>query len=92
MSLARQLLNAEADCDQSLKDMQEHLLPVAVSRTDKDLFVMVTAEGEQHGQVIWLAGGEIDTFSSFSDFFEAMIDYNKEELEDILENAFRENL
>ena len=46
---------------------------------------MVLTEGRENGQIIWLAGGEIERFHSFSDFFEAMIEYNKEELEDILD-------
>ncbi|MBP3610218.1 MAG: SMI1/KNR4 family protein [Lachnospiraceae bacterium] len=85
MSLAKMLLNTELEYDESLNDIKEYLFPIAVSRTDKDLFVMVLTEGSEYGQIIWLAGGEIERFLSFSDFFEAMIEYNKEELEDILD-------
>lgn len=85
MSLAKMLLNNELEYDKSLDDIKEYLFPIAVSRTDKDLFVMVLTEGRKNGQIIWLAGGEIERFHSFSDFFEAMIEYNKEELEDILD-------
>lgn len=85
MSLAKTLLNIELEYDESLNDIKEYLFPIAVSRTDKDLFVMVLTEGREYGQIIWLAGGEIERFLSFSDFFEAMIEYNKEELEDILD-------
>ncbi len=85
MSRAKMLLNTELEYDESLNDIKEYLFPIAVSRTDKDLFVMVLAEGIEYGQIIWLAGGEIDRFLSFSDFFEAMIAYNKEELEEILD-------
>ncbi len=85
MSLAKMLLNTELEYDESLNDIKEYLFPIAVSRTDKDLFVMVLTEGREYGQIIWLAGGEIERFLSFSDFFEAMIEYNKEELEDILD-------
>lgn len=85
MSLAKMLLNTELECDESLNDIKEYLFPIAVSQTDKDLFVMVLKEGREYGQIIWLAGGEIEIFFSFSDFFEAMIEYNKEELEDILD-------
>ena len=85
MSLAKKLLNTELEYDESLNDIKKYLFPIAVSRTDKDLFVMVLAEGREYGQIIWLAGGEIERFLSFSDFFEAMIEYNKEELEDILD-------
>ena len=85
MSLAKMLLNTELEYDESLNDIKEYLFPIAVSQTDKDLFVMVLKEGREYGQIIWLAGWEIERFFSFSDFFEAMIEYNKEELEDILD-------
>lgn len=85
MSLAKMLLNAELEYDESLNEIKEYLFPIAVSRTDKDLFVMVLTKGREYGQIIWLAGGVIERFLSFSDFFETMIEYNKEELEDILD-------
>lgn len=85
-SYAKTLLNAEAEYDEELRKIKDHLLPVAVSKTDKDLFVTVLNEGEDYGTVIWLAGGEIERFDSFGDFFEAMIDYNKEDLEELLED------
>lgn len=92
MSYAKTLLNVEVEYDESLYSIKDCLFPVAVSRTDKDLFVMVLAEGKEYGQVIWLAGGVIERFHSFSEFFEAMIEYNKEELEDIItENQFQED-
>ena len=89
MSRAKMLLDTELEYDESLNDIKEYLLPIAVSQTDKDLFVMVLTEGRRYGEVIWLAGGEIERFTSFSDFFEAMIEYNKEELADILEKVYR---
>lgn len=36
-----------------------NMFPIAVSRTDKDLFVMVLTEESEYGQIIWLTGGEI---------------------------------
>ena len=87
MEYARKLLNTEMANDKSLDRWGGLLLPIAVSRTDKDLFVMVLAEGEQYGQVIWLAGGEVERFASFCEFFDAMIEYNKEELEDMTGEA-----
>lgn len=84
MSFAKMLLNIELGYDESLNDIKDYLFPIAVSQTDKDLFVMVLKKGREYGQIIWLAGGEIERFLSFSEFFEAMIQYNKEELGDIL--------
>ena len=84
MSYAKTLLNAETEFDESLQKNRDYLFPIAVSQTDNDLFVMVLADGREYGQVIWLAGGVIERFDTFSEFFEAMIEYNKEELEDIM--------
>ena len=84
MSYAKTLLNAEIEFDESLQKNRDYLFPIAVSQTDNDLFVMVLADGREYGQVIWLAGGVIERFDTFSEFFEAMIEYNKEELEDIM--------
>lgn len=83
MSYARELLNVELEYHDELRTVKEYLFPIAVSRTDKDLFVMVLAEGSEYGQVIWLAGGEIERFDSFGEFFEAMIEYNQGDLEDM---------
>lgn len=84
MEYARKLLETEVLYDESLSRIKDKLLPIAVSRTDKDLFVMVVTEDCAHGEVIWLAGGEIEVFSSFEEFFEEMIEYNREELGDML--------
>lgn len=81
---SNKMLEAELNNDESLSSIRDSLLPIAVSRTDKDLFVMVLKEGDEYGQIIWLAGGTVECFASFTDFFESMIEYNKEELEDIL--------
>lgn len=84
MEYAKRLLNVELEYNDSLYKIKDFLFPVAVSRTDKDLFVMVLTEDEEYGQIIWLAGGEIDRFESFYEFFKAMIEYNREELEDMI--------
>ena len=63
--------------------MKEDLFPIAVSRDDLDLFVMVLKKGNRYGEIIWLAGGEIDRYESFTEFFKAMIEYNKLNAEDL---------
>ena len=87
MEYARKLLKMEMVNDKSLDRLGGSLVPIAVSRTDKDLFVMILAEGKEYGQVIWLAGGEVERFDSFCDFFDAMIEYSKEELKDMTADA-----
>lgn len=82
MSRALKMLSYECENNKELLEMRSFLLPVAVSRIDMDLFVMVLKKGKQFGEIIWLAGGVIDKFESFTDFFKAMIEYNKLDLED----------
>lgn len=57
-----------------------HLLPIAATTVDLDLFVMPVVDGTQKPPVVWLAGYEIDRFESFEEFFLAMIEYNAREL------------
>lgn len=83
---AQKMLDVELEYIDELREIREHLLPIAVTELDMDKFVMVLKEGEDYGTVVWLAGGEIERFDSFSDFFEAMIEYNKEDLEELLED------
>ena len=54
-----------------------------------DLFVMVLKKGERFGEVIWFAGGQIDKYESFTEFFLAMIEYNKLGVEDMRKNESR---
>ena len=87
MMYAKRLLDVETDNSEELRNLKDQLIPVAVSRADRDLFVMVLAKGSEYGKILWLAGGEIDRFDSFGDFFEAMIAYNREDLEDLKSSA-----
>jgi hypothetical protein len=57
------------------------LLPIAASSTDIDLFVMTRAAAPRPGTVIWLAGAEIKRYRDFSDYFQAMIELNRAELD-----------
>lgn len=60
----------------------ESLLPIAVSRNDIDLFLLSTSKSERPGEVFWFAGQLVETFSDFSEFFLAMVDYNREDIAD----------
>jgi len=72
------LLNAVEECVvESTGFSREELLPFAATRFDKDLFVITGQSSHKPGTVIWLAGEEIDRYSSFEEFFLAMIDYNR---------------
>lgn len=53
------------------------LIPIGASRTDIDIFVMSSeTDSNQLAPVIWLAGGEVDRYRTFSDLFRGMIDEN----------------
>jgi len=81
MNYANNILNAIED---SVLDnsgfLRDQLLPIAATSIDKDLFVITKPNSLKPGIVIWFAGDEIDRFESFTEFFLAMTDYNREEL------------
>ena len=57
------------------------LLPVGASSVDRHLFVMTRKSAPRPRVVIWFDGYEVDRFPSFDEFFLAMMDYNREEIE-----------
>jgi hypothetical protein len=57
---------------------KDGLLPIAVSNTDIDFFVITRPNSIFPGMVIWFAGGEIERFSRFDEYFLAMADYNRQ--------------
>jgi hypothetical protein len=67
--------------------MRGGLLPVAASPVDLDLFVIPRRSSAHPGTVIWLAGSEIDRFPSFDEYFLAMIDYNRAEIQSLQASA-----
>ncbi|MFD4788152.1 SMI1/KNR4 family protein [Streptomyces sp. NPDC058459] len=53
------------------------LIPIGASRTGIDILVMPCARGDNRpAPVIWLAGGEIERYRTFPDFFRGMIAEN----------------
>lgn len=60
---------------------REDLLPIAATRQDKDLFVLVKPDAKQGGSVAWFAGTEIQRFDDFEEYFLAMVDYNRRQVE-----------
>ncbi len=83
MERALEMLSIVLEYNEELYEMKKNLFPIAISRIDIDLFVMVTKKGEMFGEVIWFAGGEIERYKSFTEFFMAMIEYNKLDAEDL---------
>lgn len=77
---------------ESLHDLKElcgfserEVLPIAVSSSDIDVMVMTRPGTATPGRVIWLAGGVVDTFAGFDDWFLAMVDYNRQEYQRLVE-------
>jgi|BarGraNGADG00212_1021973.scaffolds.fasta_scaffold87891_2 hypothetical protein len=60
---------------------REQLLPIACSRDNLDLFVIVRPSAPEPGTVVWFNGYEIDRYPTFDDYFLAMVEYGRREVE-----------
>jgi hypothetical protein len=84
MQYAQSLLEAvEDEVIRSIGFSRKELLPIAVTRYDKDLFVMTRPNLDSLGNVIWIAGEEIDRYPNFTEYFLAMIEYNRLLVDDL---------
>jgi hypothetical protein len=63
---------------------KQDLLPIAVSSDDIDVVVMTRPSTGSPGKVLWLAGGLVDSFGGFDEWFLAMVDYNREEYQRLI--------
>lgn len=55
----------------------QDVVPIGASDVDMDVFLLVSDTAVQSpGEVIWLAGAEVDRYPDFREFFEAMLNYN----------------
>lgn len=63
---------------------KHELLPIAVSSDDIDVMLMAKPETECAGKIFWFAGGLIETFVGFDEWFLAMVDYNRAEYRRLL--------
>jgi hypothetical protein len=88
MELANERLSIIGDlaCDEEIV-RPEDLLPIAVAKHDRNVFVLVKPAHRLHGQVIWLSGGVVDRFPNFDEFFLTMVDYNRGDLQWLQEGA-----
>jgi SMI1/KNR4 family protein SUKH-1 len=78
---AHRLLDSIDDVRSMVDCPKENLLPIAVSENDIDLFVMASPAAKRPGSVFWLADELIDSFASFDEYFLAMVDYNRREIQ-----------
>ncbi len=61
----------------SLELAERDVVPIGASDADMDVFLLISESSpERQGEVLWLAGFEIDKFKDFKDFFESMVNYN----------------
>lgn len=60
---------------------KEELLPIAATFEDRELHVITRATSHQPGVVIWFSGQEIERYQSFEEYFLAMTDYNRLEID-----------
>ena len=66
---------------------QRALLPIALSREDAHLFVLVRPGELGAGRVIWYRGREIDVFPDFESFFVTMAEYSRQDVEDLIRES-----
>ncbi|GAA1933922.1 hypothetical protein GCM10009716_46310 [Streptomyces sodiiphilus] len=82
---AKELLHIiETEGDVRLAANSSHLIPIGASRADIDIFAMSCASVPGRPAVVaWIAGGEIERYSSFREFFRGMIAENYAEAESL---------
>lgn len=81
------LLSMEDEALTECGEEPRNLLPIAATSEDLDLFLIAGPEAHTPGQVFWYAGGLIETFPSFTEYFLAMVDYNREEIHRLEQKA-----
>ena len=68
------------DCIDNIHDVGDKacLLPIGGTKYSYDLYLIVLDRSSKHyGQVLWVAGEEVERHSDFNAFFESLIAYNK---------------
>jgi hypothetical protein len=82
MTRAIELLEwLEADNVIPSSSFHPELLPIGLSQEDNTLFCLATPLHQLSGQVLWFSGKLIETFPNFREFFLAMCDYSRLEVE-----------
>jgi hypothetical protein len=75
---AQALLNSyEEHVFKSMGVRREEIFPIAASHLDLDIFVMARQNYRPLSTVFWLAGHEVERFSSFTAFYLSMVEHNK---------------
>ncbi len=78
--------------DGSWEGTANELLPIAVSNEDNTLFCLTTEANDAKDRVLWFSGRLVDSFESFTEFFLAICDYNRDEVKRLInENSSEGN-
>jgi len=62
---------------------KDDLLPIGATPFDMDIFFLAKPSSRHSGEIFWFAGQEIDRYPNFEEFYFAMVDYNRAEVEDL---------
>jgi len=57
------------------------VLPICATKLDKDIFVLGKQNSPAPGIVVWFAGEEVERFPTFDEYFLAMVEYAKQDVE-----------
>jgi hypothetical protein len=74
---ADELLESLEDTQDLCEFRPDELMPFAVSTEDIDVFVISRKESHAPGRVLWFAGGLVESYPDFDEWFLAMVDYNR---------------
>lgn len=80
---AEDILESLEDTHDLCEFRPDELMPFAVSTDDIDVFVISKEESPAPGRVLWFAGGLVDSFPNFEEWFLAMVDYNREQYDEL---------
>jgi hypothetical protein len=82
MANAEQLLqDLEPNVLESSRLRRSELLPIAASRDDLDVFAIARHSSSQPGIVVWFAANEVERYPTFDDYFLAMMEYARQQLQ-----------
>jgi hypothetical protein len=74
---AKALLDSLEDTRPECGFSRAELMPIAVSESDIDVFAISKPDSSRPGTVLWFAGGLIEKFPGFDEWFLSMVDYNR---------------
>ena len=81
---AKLMLDAIDENAMKVSELQkDDLLPIGATTLDMDMFFLGKPSSKHSGEIFWFTGQEIDRYPDFDEFYFAMVDYNRAEVEDL---------